>query len=354
MQNRRLRRNQRLVFGLLAATAGAFSALSGANERDGVAKPSAEMQQVLTQLQSMGGKPIEELSAPMARKQPAPSQAVQMLLKSEGKSIAPETVAKVEDRSIPGQGGPIPIKIYWPEGQGPFPVTVYYHGGGWVIATPETYDSSPRALVNGARTIVVSVDYRQAPEHKFPAAHEDAFTAYQWALKNAASIRGRPDRVAVAGESAGGNLAVAVSMMARDRNEKLPVYELVIYPIASPKMDTASYRENANAKPLNKAMMAWFFDKYLRTSADAKDPRIDLVNADLKGLPATTLITAEIDPLRSEGQELAKRLKDAGVPVTYKNFEGVTHEFFGMGAAVTQAKDAEKLASDDLKKGFSG
>jgi acetyl esterase/lipase len=319
----------------------------------GPAKADADMQAVLDQLAALGGKPIETLTAVEARKQPTPADAVKALLKKEGKSAAPQPVGKVESRMIGGAAGQIPAKVYWPAGGGPFPVVVYFHGGGWVIADANVYDATPRALVNLAHCMVVSVNYRRGPEHKFPAAHDDANAAYEWVLKNAASIHGDASKVAVAGESAGGNLAITVAMNARDKNMQLPVYIVSVYPVAGGDTSTPSYQENANAKPLNKAMMEWFFKNYLRSDADRNDPRIDLVHADLKGLPPTTVITDQIDPLRSEGQMLADRLRDAGVRVDARTYDGVTHEFFGMGAVVAKAKAAEQQAADGLKKGFN-
>ena len=260
-------------------------------------KPNMQMQAVLDQLAALHPKPITELTAPAARKQPSPADAVKALLQKQGKSTAPEPVGRVENRMIPGPDGQIPVRIYTPRGSGPFPVVVYYHGGGWVIADLDTYDASPRAMVNLANAVVVSSHYRQGPEHKFPAAHEDAFAAYRWALKNAKSLHGDSTKVAVMGESAGGGLAAAVSMMARDSSVQLPVYQVLVYPIAGSDVNTASYQENAAAKPLNKPMMQWFFEKYLRAPADGQSPLIDLVHADLAGLPAATVITAQIDPL---------------------------------------------------------
>jgi acetyl esterase/lipase len=318
-----------------------------------VAKPNPQMQPVLDQLAALHPRSITGLSAPSARKQPSPADAVKALLKKQGKSTAPMPVGRVENRMISGPGGQIPIRIYTPKGSGPFPVVVYYHGGGWVIANLDTYDASPRAMANLANAIVVSSHYRQGPEHKFPAAHQDAFAAYRWALKNAKSLNGDSTKVAVMGESAGGNLAAAVSLLARDSSVQLPVYQVLVYPIAGYDFNTPSYQENAAAKPLNKPMMQWFFQKYLRTAADGKTPLIDLVHADLQGLPAATVITAQIDPLRSEGKELADRLKEAGSDVDYKNYEGVTHEFFGMGAVVDEARQAEQQAATGLKKGFA-
>ncbi len=325
---------------------------SGAEARNASAKPNQQMQAVLDQLAALHPKPITELSAPAARRQPSPADGVRALLKKQGKSTAPEPVGNVMNRTIPGAGGAIPIRIYTPKGNGPFPVVVYYHGGGWVIANLDTYDASPRAITNLAKAVVVSSHYRQGPEHKFPAAHQDAFAAYRWVLKNAKSLKGDPSKVAVMGESAGGGLAAAVSMMARDSGVQLPVHQVLVYPIAGYDVNTPSYQENADAKPLNKPMMQWFFEKYLRTPEDGKNPLVDLVNADLNGLSPATVITDQIDPLRSEGKQLADRLKDAGVEVDYKNYEGVAHEFFGMGAVVDEAKQAEQQAAEGLRKGF--
>jgi len=316
------------------------------------AAPDQQMQAVLTELQALNPKPIPQLSAAEARKQPTPADAVKALLTKQGKSTAPEPVGSVANRTIPGAGGPIAVRIYTPKGPGPFPVIVYYHGGGWVIADLNTYDASPRALANLTKAVVVSSHYRQGPEHKFPAAHQDAFTAYRWVLANAKSLKGNPAKVAVAGESAGGGLAAAVSMMARDSGAQMPVHQLLVYPIAGYDLNTPSYQENAEAKPLNKAMMAWFFEKYLRSPDDGKNPLIDLVNANLKGLPPATIVTAQIDPLRSEGKTLADRLEEAGVEVDYKNYEGSSHEFFGMGVVLDDAKAAQQQAAAGFAKGF--
>ena len=316
------------------------------------ATPEPQMQAVLTELAALGPKPIPPLSAAEARKQPTPADAVKSLLKKQGKSTVPEAVGGVSNRTIPGKGGPISIRVYTPKGAGPFPVVVYYHGGGWVIADLDTYDASPRAIANLANAVVVSSHYRQGPEHKFPAAHEDAFTAYRWALANATSLKGDSTKVAVMGESAGGNLAASVAMMARDSGTRIPAYQVLVYPIAGFDTNTPSYRENAAAKPLDRPMMQWFFKQYLRTPDDGQNPLIDLVHADLKGLPAATVITAEIDPLRSEGEALADALRSAGTEVDYRNYEGSAHEFFGMGAVLDDAKAAQQQAAAGLKKGF--
>ena len=316
-------------------------------------RPDPQMQAVLDQLAKLGPKPIEKLSPEEARKQPSPADAVMALLKSQGKSTAPEPVAKVEDKTFPGPAMAVPIRIYTPTGSGPFPVILFIHGGGWVIANLDTYDASARALTNAAQAVVVSTHYRQAPEHKFPAAHDDTWAAYEWVLKNAKSFNGDATTVAVAGESAGGNMAAAIAIAARDRKVQMPTHQLLIYPVANHAFDTPSYQENAVAKPLGKAGMQWFFGHYLKSDADGANPRVSILRAtNLKGVPPATVITAQIDPLRSEGEMYAKKLQDAGVKVHYQNFDGVTHEFFGMAAVVDKAKQAVQLAGSQLKSSF--
>ena len=173
-------------------------------------------------------------------------------------------------------------------------------------------------------------------------------------LQHAGDFNGDPKRVAVGGESAGGNLATVVSLMARDKHETMPVHELLVYPVVDNDMTRPSYVQNANAKPLNQPMMAWFFKQYTSKDDDGKNPyAVPMKSSSLKGLPSTTIIAAQIDPLRSEGKAYADRLKKDGVKVTYKEYAGVTHEFFGMGAVVPEARQAEKLASKQLSKAFS-
>lgn len=317
------------------------------------AKPNAQMQDVLDELAKLNPKPLGTVSAAEARKQPTPADAVKAVLKSQGKSTAPEPVASVVDKSIEGPRGPIAIRVYTPEGEGPFPVIVYYHGGGWVIADLDVYDATPRAMANAADAVVVSAHYRQGSENKFPAAHEDAFAAYEWTLANAQQLNGDPDRVAVMGESAGGNLAATVSVKARDEGVQIPVHQVLVYPIAGHDFDTESYRENANAKPLNRAGMMWFFDQYLNSEMEGDNPMISLSKqTSFARLPSTTLITAEIDPLRTEGKAYADKLEDAGIDVRYENYDKVTHEFFGMAAVLDEAESAQKFAAEGLEEAF--
>lgn len=315
-------------------------------------KADPQMQAVLDKLVSLGGLPIETLDAKEARKQPTPAEAVMILLKDQGK-FKKEDVAKVEDISIAVTGHNLKGRVYAPAGDGPFPVILYIHGGGWVIADLDTYDATPRALANSAGAVVISTHYRQAPESKFPAAHLDVYGAYQWTLQHAGKWNGNTKKTAVVGESAGGNMAASICLMAQHEGIQLPVHQVLIYPVADSKMDTPSYIENAKAKPLNAAMMKWFADQTFETKADANDPKFALLRApSLKGLPPATIITAQIDPLRSEGEALAKKFEADGVPVFYKNYDGVTHEFFGMAAAVEKAKEAQAFVAENLKTAF--
>ncbi|MBC7921630.1 MAG: alpha/beta hydrolase [Ferruginibacter sp.] len=313
-----------------------------------------QMLAVIEQLQGFNSPPIPQLSPVQARKLPTVKDAVESLLKKYHIQPKPAMV-DISQRVIPGPSPEgILVRIYTPKkGTGPFPVVVYYHGGGWVIAGPDVYEPSAKALSEKAEAIVVSVAYRQAPENKFPAAHEDAFAAYRWVRENAAVINGNPAKVAVAGESAGGNLAAGVGILARERGVALPVHQVLVYPVANNDLTTPSYNTYANAQPLNRPLIEWFVDKYFNTPADGDNRLISLVDvADLKGLPSATIINAQIDPLTSEGQQLADQLRAAGVPVAYQLYQGVTHEFFGAAAAVDKAGQAQDFAASQLRNAF--
>jgi acetyl esterase/lipase len=346
------------------STTTAMGTTTGNDTASGALKPKGEdpawapgiddeMLVVLEKLQSYGSKPAETLTAQEARTQPTPTTAVMDVMKEHNIPMPPSQV-DTSGKDIPVAGGSVHARIYTPRtSDSTHPVIVYYHGGGWVFADLDTYDASAKGLAEQTGSVVVSVHYRQGPEHKFPTAHNDAFAAYQWVLKNAASIKGNPKMVAVAGESAGGNLACNVSIMARDKGVMLPVHQLLVYPVANNDMNSESYQKYAAAKPLNKPMMEWFARNYLGDMAKAADPRIALVNANLKGLPPTTIVAAEIDPLTTEGKLLSDRLKAAGVEVDYKLYNGVAHEFFGMATVVPDAKDAQAYAAGRIRDGFS-
>ena len=317
-----------------------------------MAKPEPQMQAVLDALASLHGKPIETLSAAEARRQPGPADAVKKILVDKNKRTQ-EPVEKVEDKTITTATGDLKTRVYTPKGSGPFPVLVYFHGGGWVIADIDTYDASCRAIANLAQCVVVSVDYRKAPENIFPAAADDAFAATQWVMQHATDLNGNPAKVAVGGESVGGNLAAVVCLMCRDRKAPAPVHQLLVYPVVDNDMNRTSYIENAEARPLNRAMMPWFVKQYLPNDADMNNPyAFPLKAQSLSGLPSATIIAAEIDPLRSEGLAYADKLKAAGVAVKYELYKGATHEFFGMGAVFDRARDAEEAAATELKAAF--
>ncbi|NJB92999.1 alpha/beta hydrolase [Xanthomonas arboricola] len=301
-------------------------------------------------------KAIEKLTPAEARQQPTIADAVKKLLHDQGKSADPEALVpgvKRTSHTLETPAGNLPAFVYTPQGGTALPVIVYFHGGGWVIANAEVYDGGARGLAKEAGAIVVSVDYRQAPEHKFPAAWDDALAAYEWVLANAASIGGNPQRVALAGESAGGNLAIATAVAARDKGLPAPTHILAVYPVGQTgSLHTESYIENAIAKPLNKAMIEWFVGHLIRSDADKSDTRLDLVNANLRGLAPVTIINATIDPLRSDGAKLEDALKDAHVPVEREVYTGVTHEFFGCAAVVAKAKAAQEYAGKRLRESF--
>ncbi|MFC0204616.1 alpha/beta hydrolase [Novosphingobium soli] len=315
--------------------------------------PAADMQAVLTALAALQPKPIETLTPVKARLQPSAADAAKAVMRGRGISTAPDPAVTTKD--IPyGQDPWQFARVYMPAqaSSAPRPVIVYYHGGGWVIADVNAYDATPRLLAKQLGAIVVSVEYRHAPEAKFPAQHEDAAAAYGWVLANAATWGGDPRRVALAGESAGGNLAVATAIYARDNGMTMPLHVLSVYPIANSAKTLPSRLDSANAKPLNTPMLDWFGYYYSRSKADQQDPRINLVAANLRGLPPTTIINAQIDPLRSDGETVATALRSAGVKVEQRTFEGVTHEFFGMGKVVRGAYDANLYAIAKLKTAF--
>lgn len=309
--------------------------------------------QILAIFDIFKGTPIHYLSAPDARQQFAAEDAAKLLARASNSEAEPVHLASVYDLKIPGpESTQLPIRVYTPVGQGPFPVVVYYHGGGFVVATIDTYDASARALASMAGAVVLSVEYRKAPENPFPAAYNDAYAAYQFAHNYASTFNGNPERIAVAGESAGGNLATEVCLRARDEGFPMPVHQLLVYPVTSSDTGQASDIQYANAIPLNLADLQYYLSKYVPSNVSANDPRVAPTNATLRGLPPATIISAQIDPLQSDGIAYATKLKAAGVAVNYMLYPKVTHEFFGMGSYVQQAKDAESFAASMLRAAF--
>jgi acetyl esterase len=304
-----------------------------------------QAQGFLEQLAAAGAPPLHELSVDDAR---------QVIVELFGTNENPEPVGKVEDRMIPGADGEISVRVYTPEGTGPFPVLVYYHGGGWVIGNLDAYDPTCRALTNAVRCVVVSIEYRLAPEHKFPAAPEDCYAALQWVGANADGINGDPMRIAIGGDSAGGNLTAVVAQMSRDRGGVRPVYQLLVYPVTDHGYDTPSYRENADDYLLTKDAMVWFWNHYLGSESDGNSPLASPLRADnLRDLPPALVITAEFDPLRDEGEAYAAKLRDAGVPVMLTRYDGMIHGFFSLGAVLDQGKNAMAEAAAGLRAAFS-
>ena len=298
----------------------------------------------LDELAALGAPPLEQLTPEEARANTAAESA----LMGE-----PEPVAKKEDRQVPGPHGPIPIRIYTPEGEGPFGVLVYYHGGGWVVGDIPSHEGICCSLVNAAKCIVVSVDYRLAPEHKYPAAADDSYAATQWVAENAESFGGDPKRIAIGGDSAGGNLTAAVTLMAKDRGGPEIRLQVLVYPVTDFRFDTRSYEENAEGYLLTSVGMRWFWNHYLADEKDGAEPYASPLRAkDLSGLPPAVVLTAEYDPLRDEGEAYAARLGSAGVPTTLTRYSGMIHAFFRRSDRFDKAKKAQAQVAEALRKAF--
>ena len=267
---------------------------------------------------------------------------------------APESVARVEDRTLPGPAGQIPVRVYTPTGDAPFPVVVYFHGGGWVIGDLESHDALCRSITNAARCVTVSVDYRLAPEHKFPVPAEDGYAATAYVSMHAGEFGADARRLAVAGDSAGGNIAAAVALMARDRGGPPIASQALIYPVCDFDFTTDSYRENATGYFLATATMRWFWGHYLREESDGANPYASpLRAAHLSGLPPALVITAEYDPLRDEGEAYAARLREDGVETTLHRYDGMIHGFVGLAELVSQGRDAISETAAFLRASFA-
>lgn len=265
-------------------------------------------------------------------------------------------IGKVENTTCPGPGGDIPLRIYSPVASGgdPLPALVYFHGGGFVIGDLETHDGLCRMLANDAGVRVIAVDYRLAPEHKFPAAVEDAFGATQWVEANASDLGIDANRLAVGGDSAGGNLAAVVSQMAKQKGAPAIAYQMLFFPVTEAGGDTKSMRECAEGYFLERGTMDWFFKSYLGAGVDASDVRISpLLAKDLAGLPPAYVMLAGYDPLHDEGLAYAEKLKKAGVSVTVADYPGLVHDFIFFQAVLPQAPEAMKSASAALKGALS-
>jgi acetyl esterase len=290
-----------------------------------------EIQELLARMAAAGNPPLERQSVEEARRLHAAGAAT-----LHG---PPVPVAAAADRTIPGPAGDLGVRVYTPHGEPPFPIVVWFHGGGWVVGTLDTFDPICRALAAAVPAVVVAVDYRLAPEHRYPAAVEDCYAATLWASRSAAELGGAQHRLAVAGDSAGGNLAAVVALGARDRGGPAIAFQLLVCPITDAAMDTDSYRDKADGYYLTAAGMRWYWDHYLGGADGLRPDASPLRAAFVGGLPPALVITAEHDPLRDEGEAYAARLQAAGVPAAVSRYPGMVHGFYRW-RAVTPTADA--------------
>lgn len=295
-----------------------------------------------------------------ARKQPGPKQAMEKVMKQRGIS-GPEQVGSVEDLEIPdGAGGKQRLRVYKPAdaAPGPLPIVFWIHGGGWVLFDIDShYDASCRGLCNKTGAIVVTPDYRRAPEAKFPASHDDVLTAYRWVVANAASFGGDPTRIGIGGESVGGNMAPA-TVLQLGATDTRPVAQVCVYPVTTAQQFGESMEDAADGRPLNRALLSWMaMHEFEGMPEAAKDPRIELLgwsDQQLAAMPPTVVITDERDPLRSQGEEFARKLDGAGVRTTGTRYDGVSHEFFGASLVLDQAERAQRQAAEHFTQAFAG
>ena len=278
--------------------------------------------------------------------------AVRQLMSAMEPPAPGEEVVEVRDIDIPGPAGPIAARSYRPAGDGALPLVVFFHGGGWVIGGIDSHDATCRALANASGAVIVSIDYRLAPEHPYPAAVEDCWAATRWVADRAGDLGGDSTRLAVAGDSAGGNLAAVVALMARDAGGPALRFQLLVYPAVDARMGHPSIDANGEGYLLTKSDMTWFYGHY--GPADPTDWKVSpLLAEDHSSLPPALIITAEFDPLRDEGEAYGETLRQAGVDVTTTRYDGMIHAFFGMGASVDKARQAVLQAGEALAKALA-
>lgn len=266
-----------------------------------------------------------------------------------------EPVARVEALTIPGPAGPLKARIYAVESDEPLPVMVYFHGGGWVLGDVDSHDKGVRAVTNAAHCMSVSVEYRRAPETAFPGAIDDCFAALAWIAENAASFGGDGSRLAVAGDSAGGNLAAACALMAKERGAPDLAFQLLIYPVVDYGLETDAYRDHADTLVLNRDRMAYFWEQYVPDVAQRTDWRAAPLRApDHSGLPPALILGSGIDPLYAEGVAYTEKLKAAGVAAEHVGYPRMTHAFFQAPALLDDSRDAIDRAGAALRKAFAG
>lgn len=304
-----------------------------------------QAQRVIEAMAALNLKPVEESTPAEARES----------IRTRTAALEPfPDVAAVVDHRVPVSGGEITVRAYSPDGPGPHPALVYYHGGGWVIGDLYTHDGLCRSITNAARCAVLSVDYRLAPESKYPVAVEDSYAALLWIVANAERLGIDRRRMAVGGDSAGGNLATVMALMARDRTGPRLALQVLIYPVTDHDLDTRSYRENATGYILTREGMRWFWNHYLASEAQGREPCASpLRAASLAGLPPALVITAEYDPLCDEGEAYAARLRDAGVPVTLTRYPGMFHGFVRLTNVLDKARTALDEIASSVQKAFA-
>ncbi|WP_336038020.1 alpha/beta hydrolase [Halobacterium yunchengense] len=312
-------------------------------------EPAADVQAVLDAIEAMDAPDYHELTAPEARD----------LRRGFFDDDGADASADAADRTVPGPGLEIPVRVYRPDADGPHPVVVYFHGGGFVLGTLDSRDPICRTLATDAECVVVSVAYRLAPEHPFPAAVEDAYAATEWVAANAGAVGGDPDRVAVAGDSAGGNLAAAVSLAARDRDGPDVAHQALAYPVLDYREDGyPSHEENATGYFLEAAGMAWFDDHYVDSWVHRANPYLSPVAAASHAdLPPATVVTCGFDPLRDEGLAYVDALEAAGVPVTHRHYEDLIHGVASMVADPVDTRSGREVLAQfaaDLREALHG
>jgi acetyl esterase len=305
--------------------------------------PQAQL--LLDGMAQAGAPPLSEVSPATAREMHRKLIALDQ----------PEEVTRVDDRLIPGDGNDIPVRVYTPADAvgGNAPLLIWLHGGGWVVGDLDTADATARALANRSGAVTVSVDYRLAPEHRAPAALEDCLAALTWCVENGELLGVDASRVAVGGDSAGGNLAACLCQRVRDDFGPDIDFQVLVYPVTDCTLSSGSMDENAEGYFLTKATMEWFVAHYLG-EGDPKHPAVSPLYADtLAGLPPALVITAEFDPLRDEGEAYAAKLREAGVPVELVRYDGQIHGFFGLASVLDDGRDAVDVAGAALRAALS-
>ncbi|MBM0277168.1 alpha/beta hydrolase fold domain-containing protein [Micromonospora tarensis] len=328
-----------------------------ATDASGLLDPQA--QRLMDAFGALSPLPPEILTPEQARQQPTLVDAVRQVLAADGRPTDPEQVGGVDDVPVAvADGHTVMLRVYRPRQRAaqPPPVIMWIHGGGWVLYDIDTYDASCRGLCNRTGAIVVSPQYRRAPEHPFPASHDDVLATWRWTSQHAAEFGADPRRLAIGGESVGATMAAATCLQLAQTGEPMPAAQVLVYPLTTGEQYGDSMLDAADARPLNRPLLSWMaMHAFAGKPAAARDPRVDLLSLSgqqLAGMPPTMLITDERDPLRSQGEEFARHLDAAGVPTTMLRYDGVMHEFFGAAAVLDKAADAQQKAAEHIMRQF--